>query len=102
MTHEELLGWGWQNVLHPDEVSIKLERSAESLRTGQVFEIEYRLRPAGMKRGAAGLGLLSIEERVRLVGGIFKLTSTPDHGTALRVQVPVRALAVAGSVQINS
>jgi hypothetical protein len=26
--------------LHPDEVAIKLERWAESLRTGQIFEIE--------------------------------------------------------------
>ncbi len=49
-----------------------------------------------------GLGLLSIEERVRLVGGIFNVTSTRDRGTALHVQVPVRALAVPGSVQINS
>jgi signal transduction histidine kinase len=39
-----LLGWGWQQVLHPDEVAIKLERWAESLKTGHVFEIEYRLR----------------------------------------------------------
>ena len=44
MSREQLLGWGWQNVLHPDEVAVKLERWAESLRTGQVFEIEYRLR----------------------------------------------------------
>jgi len=46
----------------------------------------------------SGLGLLSIEERVRLVGGIFNVTSTRDRGTALHVQVPVRALAVPGSV----
>jgi PAS domain S-box-containing protein len=44
MTHDELLGWGWQRVLHPDEVEIKLQRWAESLQTGQTFEIEYRLR----------------------------------------------------------
>jgi sensor histidine kinase YesM len=88
MTHEELLGWGWQNVLHPDEVSIKLERSAESLRTGQVFEIEYRLRPAGMKRGAAGLGLLSIEERARLLRGAVRIESAKGNGTTVRVVVP--------------
>ena len=43
--------------------------------------------------GAArrGLGLLSIEERARLVGGIVKITSTPDRGTALHVKVPARA-----------
>jgi PAS domain S-box-containing protein len=46
MSRQELAGWGWQRVLHPDEVEIKLERWAESLRTGQPFEIEYRLRQA--------------------------------------------------------
>ena len=44
MTRDELLGWGWQRVLHSDEVDVKLQRWAESLRTGNVFEIEYRLR----------------------------------------------------------
>jgi PAS domain S-box-containing protein len=46
MTREELEGWGWQHVLHPDEVDVKLTRWAESLRTGTQFEIEYRLRRA--------------------------------------------------------
>jgi len=41
-----------------------------------------------------GLGLLSLEERARLVGGICKVTSAPDRGTAIHVQVPIRALAV--------
>src|SRR5262245_53530331 len=41
---DELLGWGWQHVLHPDEVDVKLERWAESLRSGTAFEIEYRLK----------------------------------------------------------
>src|SRR5262245_5958404 len=44
LTRAELEGWGWQRVLHPDEVDVKLTRWAESLRTGSQFEIEYRLR----------------------------------------------------------
>jgi signal transduction histidine kinase len=42
--------------------------------------------------GAArrGLGLLSIEERVRLVGGTLQITSSRDCGTTLYVQVPSR------------
>lgn len=44
MTHDELVGWGWQRVLHPDEVDVKLQRWAESLQSGEAFEIEYRLR----------------------------------------------------------
>jgi signal transduction histidine kinase len=39
-----------------------------------------------------GLGLLSIEERVRLIDGTFNVTSTPGRGTAIYVHVPGRAL----------
>jgi signal transduction histidine kinase/sugar lactone lactonase YvrE len=35
-----------------------------------------------------GLGLISIDERVRLVGGGVQLRSQPGHGTELRVRVP--------------
>ena len=37
-----------------------------------------------------GLGLLSVEERARLVGGTLKITSTTDTGTTLHVCVPTR------------
>ncbi len=36
-----------------------------------------------------GLGLVSMEERVRLLGGSFRLTSQPRLGTRLEVRVPV-------------
>ncbi len=36
-----------------------------------------------------GLGLLSIEERARLVGGSFAVDSAPGRGTRLHVQIPV-------------
>ena len=39
----------------------------------------------------AGLGLLSIDERVRLMKGTVKLESHLDRGTTLRVQVPLAA-----------
>lgn len=37
-----------------------------------------------------GLGLLSLEERVRAVGGRLAVTSEPGRGTAVRVAVPLR------------
>lgn len=39
-------------------------------------------------RTPRGLGLRSIDERVRLVGGTVKLESRPGHGTRLLVTVP--------------
>ncbi len=35
------------------------------------------------------LGLLGMEERVRLVGGAIEITSTPAHGTQVRVVLPM-------------
>jgi PAS domain S-box-containing protein len=37
-----------------------------------------------------GLGLVSMEERVRLLNGCFELKSRPGAGTELKVQIPLR------------
>jgi two-component system, NarL family, sensor histidine kinase UhpB len=39
-------------------------------------------------RRRGGLGLTSIDERVRLVGGTVDLTTSPGHGTRITVRVP--------------
>ncbi len=45
-TMEEMLGWGWQDMLHPDDVKICQELWSASLRTGELYKIEFRLRRA--------------------------------------------------------
>jgi signal transduction histidine kinase len=35
-----------------------------------------------------GLGLRGMEERVKLIGGTFRLTSAPGAGTQIRIQIP--------------
>ena len=35
MTLEQTQGWGWQPVLHPDDLQNCLDRWSESVRTGQ-------------------------------------------------------------------
>jgi PAS domain S-box-containing protein len=42
---------------------------------------------------ATGLGLISMQERLRLVGGHLSIESDPSHGTRIRVRIPRRALA---------
>jgi PAS domain S-box-containing protein len=39
-------GWGWkdQNIHHPEDLERTIERWNHSLKTGEVYEIEYRLR----------------------------------------------------------
>jgi two-component system sensor histidine kinase UhpB len=45
------------------------------------------------ERVAFGLGLRSIDERVRLTGGSVELESHPGRGTTLRIRIP-RAVGV--------
>ncbi|MGI3784383.1 MAG: sensor domain-containing phosphodiesterase, partial [Janthinobacterium lividum] len=41
---EEMLGFNWQKALHPDELSDAQQRWATSLRTGETYESEHRIR----------------------------------------------------------
>ena len=41
-------------------------------------------------REVGGLGLISLDERVRLIGGSLAISTEPQHGTEVRVQVPLR------------
>lgn len=44
MTREESQGWGWEAVLHPEDVQMCLDTWRECLRTGKKYQVEYRLR----------------------------------------------------------
>jgi PAS domain S-box-containing protein len=41
---ENVLGAGWQIVVHPDDIPDALERWRHSLSTGETYEVEFRLR----------------------------------------------------------
>jgi len=43
-TPEAVIGEGWLNVVHPDDRPVVLERWSRSLRTGEPYEVEFRLR----------------------------------------------------------
>jgi PAS domain S-box-containing protein len=44
LTWETSQGFGWQQVVHPDDLQPCLDRWREAVRAGGIFEIEYRLR----------------------------------------------------------
>jgi len=52
--------------------------------SGRGFEIE-----AGIQ--SRGLGLVSMQERIRLVNGTIAIESKPMHGTTIRVRVPIKS-----------
>jgi PAS domain S-box-containing protein len=41
---EDIIGHGWQELLHPDDLPVCLTRWAEALETKKPYEIEFRLR----------------------------------------------------------
>ena len=46
--------------------------------------------PETLKSGRSGLGIIGMEERVRLVNGTFSLRSRPGYGTQVVVRLPIR------------
>lgn len=62
---------------------------------GSTKEIHLTIRDAGMgfdpelARNNQGLGLISMTERVNLVGGTLSITSKPGTGTEITIHVPV-------------
>src|SRR5260370_36508899 len=99
----------------PEDISLCLYRVAqESLRnigkhgraaavrvalTGSASEIALAIDDRGEGfdletiKGKKGLGLVSMEERVRLVNGTLSIRSKPGKGTRVRVRVPLRRSA---------
>jgi signal transduction histidine kinase len=51
---------------------------------GKSFQVERVLHAKGNKR----LGLLGMRERVEMVGGSFRVESTPGSGTTIRAEIP--------------
>lgn len=68
--------------------SIRLDADNERIAltvsdSGRGFEVDEA-------RGRAGLGLVSMSERVRLIGGILAVDSEPGGGTSVTVRAPVK------------
>jgi PAS domain S-box-containing protein len=44
LTAVELLRDGWQNVVHPEDLGLAIERWTRALSTGEDYEVEFRLK----------------------------------------------------------
>lgn len=69
------------------QVNVRLGRTAEAI----ILEIRDNGRgfdPLGSFPGH--LGLLSMQERVKNLGGVLSIESTPGQGTTIRARVPAR------------
>jgi signal transduction histidine kinase len=66
-------------LAHSDEIELCISDS------GRGFDVES-------VRGVVGLGLISMRERLRLIGGHLSIESEPSHGTQIRVRIPQAAV----------
>lgn len=74
-----------------DSVAVSLRKLRRGLQVeirdnGKAFKVQRQLSANGRKR----LGLLGMQERVRLVHGSFAIKSAPGLGTIVRVQIPFK------------
>jgi PAS domain S-box-containing protein len=65
--------------------AVQVEHEGSRLRL-QISDVGVGMDPAAP---AAGLGLVSIQERARLVDGHVEITSAPNQGTTITVVIPV-------------
>jgi len=68
MTLEQTLGWGWQPVLHPDDLEECLKRWSRAVETGESYETEYRFKRAsdGAYRWHLGRATPALDEDGRI------------------------------------
>ncbi len=74
------------------------EKAEVDLRmTGDMLEIRVRDEGCGFdlskSRQNGGLGIRSMEERARLLGGKFEIRSHPGRGTTIKARVPLKPVA---------
>jgi signal transduction histidine kinase len=75
---------------HASYVKVTVQKLARAITMeiaddGKGFEVDRVL----MVKGNNRLGVLGMRERVQMVGGQFKLESSPGIGTTVRAQIPL-------------
>lgn len=79
-------GWGWKEkpIHHPDDLERTVERWTHSLKTGEPYEIEYRLRRHdGVYRWHAGRAVPNKNDKGEIVSWIGTNTDIHDYMSAL-------------------
>jgi len=81
MTLDQTRGWGWQPVLHPDDLENCIARWTDSYRTGADYEVEYRFKRAadGAYRWHLGRAVPMHDGEGRIVKWFGTCTDIDDY-----------------------
>ncbi|MEP6545232.1 PAS domain S-box protein [Microcoleus vaginatus GB1-A2] len=104
LTLEETQGWGWQPVLHPDDVENCLERWNTSVQTGRTYEVEYRFKRAsdGAYRWHLGRALPVRDAEGKIIKWFGTCTDIDDRQRAAQTAYfRAQALAVLSSASLD-
>ena len=83
-----------QEALHNGVLHSGVQQFSVNL-WGESDEIHLRVSDSGVgfdlgaARGGRGLGLVRIEQRIKLVEGTSRIDSQPERGTTIQVSVPL-------------
>ena len=78
LNYEQSAGPGWEAIIHPDDAAGSKERWHGALKTGKVFECEYRLRNAtGEYRWFIGRNV-PLHDNNRIIGWLGSATDIHD------------------------
>ena len=84
---EQIIGDGWQSVVHPDDLPTVLERWTLSLTTGVDYEVEFRLKRAdGEYRWHSGLATTGRDGDGKIVKWFGTNTDIDDKKAAEKTQ----------------
>ncbi len=80
MTMEETQGWGWQPVLHPDDLQNCVEHWTHAFTTGEPYEVDYRFKRAsdGVYRWHLGRALPRRNESGEILQWVGTCTDIDD------------------------
>jgi PAS domain S-box-containing protein len=88
MTPEQTQGWGWEPVLHPEDLDNCVKVWTESLKTGKPYEIEYRFKRAGDSsyRWHLGRALPMRNEKHEIIKWFGSCTDIDEYKRALDLE----------------
>ncbi|NJR26454.1 MAG: PAS domain S-box protein [Richelia sp. CSU_2_1] len=104
LTLAETQGWGWQPVLHPDDVQNCLERWNNSVQTGGIYEVEYRFKRGvdGAYRWHLGRALPVRDATGKIIKWFGTCTDIDDrHREAQTADFRARSLALLSSSSLD-
>ncbi len=80
LSFNETKEWGWQNVLHPDDLEITTDRYFAALNSGEIFEVENRYKRAdGVYRWHLNRALPLRDEKGEIVFWVGTATDIEDQ-----------------------